>query len=77
MELRSATSGELSVRNSILYDLGDGSAENHAGIVNSAPDATLFAANNTVFGGAFGIRSLEGAHTVVNNLVMNATIALL
>ncbi len=74
VSLESATSGELVVRNSILYDLGDGSAEHHAGIVNSASDATLFAANNTILGGAYGIRSLEGSGTAVNNLALNATI---
>ncbi len=75
VEMRSAVAGELVVRNSILYDLGDGSSENHVGIVNSSAAATLFAANNTISGGAFGIRSLGGESTAVNNLAVDATLA--
>jgi len=74
VSLESAASGELVVRNSILYDLGDGSSEHHAGIVNSSPNATLFAANNTILGSAYGIRSLGGGATAVNNLVLDTTV---
>ena len=75
VKLAPASSGGLVVRNSIFYDIGDGSAENHTGIVNDSATATLLAVNNTVSGGAYGIRSLGGSATVVNNLVLDATTA--
>jgi hypothetical protein len=67
--------GEVVVRNTVLYDLGDGSAPGHTGIVSSAPAAALRIANTTVFGGAYGIRSLGGDVTVVNTIAAEAAVA--
>jgi hypothetical protein len=56
------------VRNSILWDLGDGSSPEHAGIQVDGDLINLLAANNTIFGGSYGIRVGPGSVTAINNL---------
>ena len=64
---------EVVVRNSILWDLGDGGSPDHVGILVDDPMITLLAANNTVFGGRYGIRVGSGTVTATNNLVAAST----
>jgi hypothetical protein len=61
------------VRNSVLWDLGDGSSSDHVGILVDDTAITLLAANNTIFGGAHGIRVVSGTVTAINNLVAAST----
>jgi hypothetical protein len=64
----------VDVHNCVLWDLGDGAIEAHAGILNEG-GGTLFVANSTIVGGAYGIRNLSGQATEINTLVTGAVIA--
>jgi hypothetical protein len=59
---------DVVVRNSILWDLGDGSSPEHVGILVDGETIDLLAANNTIFGGSYGIRVGSGTGTAINNL---------
>jgi len=64
---------EVVVRNSMLWDIGDGSQSYHVGILVEDPDVTLIAFNNTILGGAHGIRSDFETTLVTNNLLVDMT----
>ena len=72
------TSGErldVVVRNSILWDLGKPGNSFQAGILVGGPEVSLWAANNTILGGGYGIHNLNGTVTAINNLVDGSRIA--
>jgi hypothetical protein len=58
----------VAVRNSILWGTGDGVAF-QSGIFVIGPKVHVWAANNTIVGGGYGIRNVDGAVTAVNNLM--------
>ncbi len=66
---------EVEVRNSILWDLGDPGNEFQAGILVDGPEVNLWAANNTIVGGGYGIHNLDGTVTAINNLIAGSALA--
>ncbi|MCP4546768.1 MAG: hypothetical protein GY835_09930, partial [bacterium] len=64
----------LELANNLLYDLGDLSAD-HVGIDVNDSSVTVLASNNTIIGGAFGIRQSQGTVIARNNLVTDASMA--
>ena len=66
---------DVEVRNSILWDLGDPGNEFQTGILVEGPQVSLWAANNTIVGGGYGIHNLNGTSTAINNLVAGSGLA--
>lgn len=60
---------EVVLRNSEIAYVGNAPDNDHTGVYIGDADVQLYAANNTIVGGAYGIRVLDGTATVVNNLI--------
>ena len=58
----------LEIRNTILYDLGEGTAR-HAGLLVEDDSVAAIAANVTVVGGEYGLRQTAGSLGALNVLV--------
>jgi len=65
----------LMIRNTVIWDLGDGSTAEQVGILADDGQVTATIANTTIIGGASGIRSGAGTVTAINNLVAGAATA--
>lgn len=61
------------VRNTVIWDIADGSQWGHAGILVGDSMSTLLADHVTVIGGMYGINNYAGTATVRNSLVVGAT----
>ncbi len=59
---------EIEIRNSMIYDLGTGSAR-HAGVLIDDEPVTVRIANTTIIGGEHGVVQIAGTATAINTLV--------
>ena len=75
ISVSASESVDLMIRNTLIWDIGDGSTAEQVGVLADDALVTSTIANTTIIGGASGILSGAGTVTAVNNLVAGASMA--